>query len=59
MVVFLEDKATPAQIRAIVRLCIAKNIREPLEEKVSNKDEARALIYQLESRRTPKNLTNR
>jgi len=43
------DNPTPSQIRTITNLCIIKKIYEPLEERVSNRAEARSLIYQLRS----------
>ena len=44
------DPPTPAQIRAITRMCIYLRIREPLEERVSTRKEARDLIYELRAR---------
>jgi len=38
---------TPRQIRAIAKLCQQHGITEPLEERVSNRREARDLIYGL------------
>ena len=45
--VMLDEKPGPEMIKAITKYCLILEIREPLEERVSNKDEARALIYQL------------
>lgn len=41
------DKPTPTQVRAIVKLCLIRGIREPLEEIVNSRAEARSLIYRL------------
>lgn len=46
----LNDDPTPAQVRAITRLCMALDIREPLEETPSNRREARNMIYQLRAK---------
>lgn len=42
-----EDRPTDRQILRITRMCITLGIEEPLEEKVSNKMEARDRIYEL------------
>ncbi len=42
---------TPKQITAITRLCQTLGITEPLEDKPSNRWEARRLIYELNGRR--------
>jgi len=44
------EQPTPAQVRAITRLCMALHIREPLEETPSNRREARDMIYQLRAK---------
>lgn len=46
----LNDDPTPAQVRAITRLCTVLGIREPLEETPSNRREARNMIYQLRAK---------
>lgn len=38
---------TARQTAAITRLCMRKGVREPLEEKPSNRWEARQLLYEL------------
>lgn len=43
----LDEPPTPGQVRAITRMCIALKIKELLEERVSNKREARNLMYEL------------
>ena len=48
---------TPTQIRAITRICMAKHIREPLEETPRNRCEARNLIYRLRSKQHGKSGT--
>ncbi len=40
-----DEPATGQQVRAITRLCIRLKIREPLEELVSNRAEARRIMY--------------
>ena len=47
----LNNSPTSKQIRAITKLCLIHNIKEPLEEKVSNRREARDLIYELRRRK--------
>ena len=44
------EHPTPAQIRAIARLCRILGIRELLEERPSNRHEARDTIYQLRNK---------
>ena len=41
------ERPTPTQIRAIVRLCRILRIREPLEERCGNRHEARDTVYLL------------
>jgi len=43
----LEDKPTPKQINALVKLAVIHRILEPIEELVRDRREARNLIYQL------------
>lgn len=43
----LNERPTPRQVRAIARLCTVLGISEPLEERPSNRWEARDLIYDL------------
>ena len=43
----LELPPTDRQVRAITKMCITLKISEPLEESVSNRMEARNLMYQL------------
>lgn len=46
----LELPPTIPQVRAIAKLCVILKIREPLEEGVSNRMEARNLMYDLRSK---------
>ncbi len=45
---------TGRQVAAITRLCQQLGIREPLEEKPSNRWEARRLLYELRQKRAAK-----
>ena len=45
---------TGRQVRAITRLCQQLGITEPLEDKPSNRWEARQLLYELSDRRKEK-----
>lgn len=47
----LQSPPTDRQIRAITKLCMALRIKEPLEEQVSTRREARNLIYELRGKR--------
>lgn len=44
------ESPTPSQVRAISKLCRVLKIREPLEESVRTRLEARNLIWQFRSR---------
>jgi hypothetical protein len=45
---------TGRQARAITKLCLYKGISEPLEERPSNRREARNLIYELRNEKRRK-----
>ncbi len=45
---------TGRQVSAITRLCIQLGIKEPLEDKPSNRWEARRLLYELNEKRKEK-----
>ena len=49
------ESPTPEQIRAIVRLCCALKIKEPLEDGPTTRLEARNLLYQLKAYLREKN----
>lgn len=44
-------KPTPKQVRSIAKLCSQLGITEPLEERPSNRVEARRLIFALRCKR--------
>ena len=46
---------TSRQVAAITRLCMRKGIRESLEEKPSNRWEARQLLYELSQMKDGRN----
>jgi len=50
----IELSPTAGQIQRLTKQCIRLGIKEPLEELVSNRREARDLMYQLRSQRRVK-----